>query len=101
MTIDEVRAFALSLANAVEAPHHDRTSFRVRGKIFATAPQNGESLNVFVDDESAYAAVAENPDACELLHWGKKLVGVKITLAHSDSNAVREFLEESWERRNA
>jgi hypothetical protein len=99
MTIEEVRSFALSLADAVEAPHHGRTSFRVRGKIFATAPQNGESLNVFVNDESAYAAVAEFSEWCQLLYWGKRLVGVKITLARSDGDAIRELLEEAWARR--
>ena len=37
MTLDDVRSFALSLPETTEAPHHERTSFRVRGKIFATA----------------------------------------------------------------
>jgi hypothetical protein len=37
-TQDDVRQLALSLREAVEAPHFDRASFRVRGKIFATLP---------------------------------------------------------------
>jgi len=36
VTLDDVRSFALSLPEPIEAPHHERTSFRVRGKIFAT-----------------------------------------------------------------
>jgi hypothetical protein len=39
---DDVRALALSLPEAVEQPHFDRASFRVRGKIFATLPPGGE-----------------------------------------------------------
>ena len=34
----DIRALALSLPEAVEQPHFDRPSFRVRGKIFATLP---------------------------------------------------------------
>ena len=99
MTIDEVRAFALSLADTVESPHHDLTSFRVHGKIFATAPEDGTSVNVFVNQESAYAAVAEFSEWCELLYWGKRLAGVKITLASASHGAVEELVEEAWARR--
>lgn len=38
MTQDHVRAVALTLPEAEELPHFDRSSFRVRGKIFATLP---------------------------------------------------------------
>jgi len=34
----QVRQFALAMPEASEAPHFDMTSFRVRGKIFATMP---------------------------------------------------------------
>jgi hypothetical protein len=34
MTLSQVRRFALSLPETTEEPHFDRTSFRVRGKIF-------------------------------------------------------------------
>jgi hypothetical protein len=33
-----VRQFALALPGAIEEPHFDMASFRVRGKIFVTAP---------------------------------------------------------------
>ncbi|MGC2166057.1 MAG: MmcQ/YjbR family DNA-binding protein [Gallionella sp.] len=36
MTLNEARQLALSLPEATEQPHHEPTSFRVRGKIFAT-----------------------------------------------------------------
>jgi hypothetical protein len=42
MTHDAIRALALSLPEALEHPHFDRPSFRVRGKIFATLPPVGE-----------------------------------------------------------
>ena len=36
---DDIRALALSLPEAIEQPHFERPSFRVRGKIFATLPE--------------------------------------------------------------
>ena len=99
MTLDEARSFALSLPGAVEAPHFDYTSFRVRGKIFATAPPDGGRLHVFVDEHAVGVAVGVVPDALEELHWGKKLAGVVVHLDRADSEIVRDLLEESWRRR--
>jgi hypothetical protein len=99
MNIDEVRTFALSLAGTAEQPHHERTSFRVGGKIFATAPQDGSSVNIFVNEDSAHAAVAEFPLACSLLYWGTKLVGVTVQLSGAEPTFVFELLEEAWESR--
>lgn len=42
MTHDDIRALALSLPEALEHPHFDRPSFRVRGKIFVPLPPVGE-----------------------------------------------------------
>ncbi|MCF8503532.1 MAG: MmcQ/YjbR family DNA-binding protein [Caulobacter sp.] len=42
MTQSTIRTLALSLPEALEHPHFDRASFRVRGKIFATLPPVGE-----------------------------------------------------------
>ena len=36
VTIQEARSWALDLPEAVEAPHFEKTSFRVKKKIFAT-----------------------------------------------------------------
>ena len=48
-SLERARAFALSLPEATEEPHHDMSSFRVRGKIFATVPPDGEHLHVYLD----------------------------------------------------
>ena len=50
MELADVRAIALGLPEATEAPHHDMTSFRVRGKICATAPPDEAHVHVFVDE---------------------------------------------------
>ncbi len=94
-----VRKLALALPEATEQPHHDLTSFRVRGKIFATMPPDGGRLHVFLADDQVASYCAEFPDAVEELWWGKKLRGCRIVLAHADRALVSELLSESWMRR--
>ena len=74
MKLDEAQQLALSLPETSEAPHFDKTSFRVRGKIFATAPPDGEHLHVFVDEHATRAAVAEDPRAVPVVE-GWNLLG--------------------------
>jgi hypothetical protein len=97
--IDSVRAFALSLPGAGEEPHSDMTSFRVRKKIFATAPPDGSYLHVFVGHDEVAASVADDPGAFEPLLWGKQLRGLRIRLTAADQDRVAELLEESWRRK--
>jgi hypothetical protein len=97
--LDAARAFALSLPGASEEPHFEMTSFRVRGKIFATVPPGGEYLHVFVDEGEIRAAVAENPAAFEPLLWGKRVRGVRVRIAAAPDERVAELLEESWRRK--
>jgi len=95
----EARMFALSLPRTTEEPHHEMTSFRVNGKIFATAPPDQEHLHVFVDEAEVQACVAENPAAYEELTWGKRLAGVRVVLAAAQSDRVAELLEDAWRRK--
>ena len=97
MTEDDVRQLALALAGTSEAPHHERTSFRVGGKIFATMPPDGASVNVLLGEEDARAAASD--PGVELLWWGKKLSGVRVDLAAADADTLAELLEEAWRQR--
>jgi hypothetical protein len=94
-----VRKLALALPEATEQPHHELTSFRVRGKIFATMPPEGGRLHVFFDNAAVASYCAEFPAAIEELWWGKKLSGCRVLLAHADRALVRELLAESWRRK--
>jgi len=99
MTRGEVRRLALALPEATEAPHFAAWSFRVRGKIFATVPPDGGTLHIFVDADAVRAAVGADPASFEELRWGKKLAGVKVSLAAVRQAAVRDLLEASWRAR--
>lgn len=97
--LEAARRFALSLPGATEEPHFGMSSFRVRGKIFATVPPDGEYLNVFVDEGEVRAAVAEDPGAFEPLLWGQRLRGLRVRVAAAGRPRTEELLEESWLRK--
>lgn len=99
MRIETARRFALSLPETTEEPHFDMSSFRVRGKIFATVPPQGGLLHVFVDETEARTLAASNPSAYSELWWGKRLSGVRVELSNADRGEVCELLEQAWRRR--
>jgi hypothetical protein len=93
------RRFALSLPGATEEPHFDMTSFRVRGRIFATVPPDEMRLHVFLDETEIDAYVAEDPGAFEPLLWGPKVRGIRVLLAAAPQDRVHELLTEAWRRK--
>jgi len=99
--LSQAREFALSLPGTAEQPHFDMASFRVRGKIFATATADETRLHVFVDESEVAATVAEQragqePLAFEPLLWGERVRGLRIRLAAAADDRVRELLAEAW-----
>jgi hypothetical protein len=94
-----VRRLALSLPETAEAPHHDMTSFRVAGKIFATIPPEGGRVHIFLDDDEVSAYCAEYPGVVEQLWWGAKRRGCRVLFAGATVPLLRELLTESWLRR--
>jgi hypothetical protein len=99
MKLAAVRRFALSLPEATEEPHFDLASFRVKGKIFATVPPKEKHLHVFVDGAVLDVLPVAQPKAYEKLFWGKRLAGLRVTLAAAKSADVEELLRSAWRRR--
>ncbi|MES1203574.1 MAG: MmcQ/YjbR family DNA-binding protein [Pseudomonadota bacterium] len=73
MTPARARELALSLADASEVPHFNRTAFRTPRKIFATLANDGADINLMFDGatqeffcEQAPASFAPVPGG-----WGK------------------------------
>ena len=98
VSVDEARALALSLPEAVEQDHHGRPSFRVGGKIFATL-WSAERMNVMLDEGGIRTAIDAAPQACDEVRWGKRLAAVGVTLARAEPELLRAWLEEAWEQR--
>jgi hypothetical protein len=94
-----VRKFALSLPEVVEAPHHNFNSFRVRGKIFVTAPPDEAHIHVFVSEQQREQALVLYSDFTEKLLWGGKVVGIRIELALANSVAVKRLVYSAWQHK--
>ncbi|MEP7157668.1 MAG: MmcQ/YjbR family DNA-binding protein [Betaproteobacteria bacterium] len=99
MKLQQARKFSLSLPETNEELHFEYTSFRVCGKIFATAPPGGIHLHVFVDEAERAPLIAAHPDIYEPLYWGKKVSGVRVMLVRADSAAVNTLLKQAWLRK--
>ena len=97
VTFAAIRKFALSLPEAVEQPHFEYDSFRVRGKIFVTVPPEQEHIHVFVTEPQRDQALAMYPEFTEKLLWGGKVVGVRVSLASASPAAVKELVRQAWE----
>jgi len=99
MQIEQARRYALSLPETTEEPHHQMSSFRVRGKIFATLPADGIHLHVFVDEEDRAPLIAAVPAAYEPLWWGKQVRGLRVVIANADILTVARMLGIAWRRK--
>lgn len=99
MNIDQVRRYAMALPKVTEAPHHQMSSFRVVGKIFATVPPGGTHVHVFVDEVEREHAIALSPDTCQKLFWGEAVVGLRILLSSSRPASVERLLHCAWSRK--
>lgn len=97
--LNDVRRIAMSLPGVAEEPHFNYTSFRVKGKIFATAPPDGEHLHIFVADEDREMALVMAPGVVEKLWWGGKVRGLRVALPSAKKPLVADLLKKAWIRR--
>jgi hypothetical protein len=95
LTFDDARAIALGLPEVVEQDHHGMPSFRVRGKILATVPDDG-TVRVMLGEEAILAAVAENVGVCSPVLWGRRLSAVAVDLAAAGPELLRELVVDAW-----
>jgi len=101
MRLDTARRFALSLPDTTEEPHFEKSSFRVKGKVFATVPEGGKLLHVAVEPDEGALLVDEQPEVFEAIRWGKqdRTDWIRVHLAKADRAIVQELLEEAWRRK--
>ena len=98
MKLAEARRIALSLPEVTEEPHFDLSSFRVRGKIFATVPGK-EELRVFVAEELRDLWSDADPKTYEKIWWGKKVVGLRVRLTSAKTKDLETLLHAAWAQR--
>lgn len=97
--IDSVRKHAMSLEAVTEEPHHDYSSFRVRGKIFVTVPPDETRIHVFVGQEDRDQASTLYPGFVEPLLWGGKVVGLRVLLKSATASAVKSLISKAYQAR--
>ncbi|TRW76959.1 MmcQ/YjbR family DNA-binding protein [Mycolicibacterium sp. 018/SC-01/001] len=97
-SLDQARDIALGLPEAVEVDHHGIASFRVRGKIFATVPDD-RHIRIMLDENGIRSAVAEFPAVCDEFYWGTKLSCVVVTVTDATTGLLRELLEDAYRRK--
>jgi YjbR len=96
MKLDPIRKFALSLEAVTEEPHHNFSSFRVKGKIFVTIPPGEGFLHVFTDEQARELALAMYSEFVEKLLWGGKVVGIRVDLAQAKPSVVKSLVESAY-----
>jgi hypothetical protein len=99
MQLADVRRMAMALLGTTESPHHRYTSFRVRGRIYATAPLEGGTLHVFVDEEDRDRMVRLQPAGYEKLGWGRKGAGLRVNLESARPGDLAALLRAAWQRK--
>lgn len=93
--IEAFRALALSLPDAVEAPHFDRPSFRVRNRIFATLRPAERRGVLKLPREAQEAVVASAPAVFALTPWARQ-GWTSVDLERVDPDELRELTVEAW-----
>ena len=96
LSTEQARQITLALPGTVEQDHHGRPSFRVAKRIFATL-WDEQHMNVMLDEPGILTAVAEHPDVCSEVWWGKRLAATRVDLQVADVALLQELLEDAWE----
>jgi hypothetical protein len=99
VTQEEVRSLALGLPEAQEAPHFDRASFRVRGKIFATLPPAGDSVVLMLPPEIQSSVIQAHPSNIRPLPaaWQRR-GATELVLEGISSDELGGLLASAWRR---
>ena len=95
-TAKDVRRIALSLAGTTEAPHFDRTAFKV-ARIYATMPADGQTINLKLtpDEQELKCTVAPEAFAAVPNAWGRQ-GWTTATLSALTIPELTDALEMAW-----
>lgn len=97
MTAEDIRAIALSLPEAMELPHFEKTSFRVGGKIFATLTPDGARLMVKLPEEIKDSLKQSDPEAILPLPGAWDRGGsTLIEVARMDARRLADLIRLAW-----
>jgi hypothetical protein len=104
VTIDELRAFCLSLPETHEketwgdAEHPGDVTFRVRDKIYLITGQDGGGATIRTDRAQQADLLAAFPDAVTVAAYVGRFGWVNVRLDGLDPSIVREIIVSAWRR---
>ena len=104
LTIDELRAFCLSLPGTHEqetwgdAEHAGDVTFRVRSKIYLITGQEGGSASIRTDRDQQADLLAAFPDAVSSAPYVGRFGWVSVRLDALDPSIVRDVIVSAWRR---
>jgi hypothetical protein len=104
VTIDELRAFCLSLPETHEqetwgdAEHAGDVTFRVRGKIYLITGQTGGGASIRTDKAQQSDLLAAFPDAVTVAPYVGRFGWVNVRLDALDPAIVRDIIRGAWRR---
>ena len=98
MTPEALRRFALSLPEAHEAPHFERTSFRIGKKIFATLTRDGREAMVKLSSaDDAEDLLSSAPETfLSYGTWTTRNGALGVRLAKVKSAQMQQLVTEAW-----
>lgn len=95
---EAVRRNALAMPEATEQPHFDRTSYRVRGKIFATVLGASSTVNLALPPEVAAAAIETDAESVAPITWGSVRGWVVVDLTKARPGLLEQLIPAAWSR---
>ena len=95
-TAKDFRRIALSLEGTTEAPHFERTAFKVR-RIYATLAPDGRTANLMLTPDEQALKFEVAPEAFSRIPnaWGER-GATTATLAKLTVAELRNALEAAW-----
>ena len=97
VTIKAFRKLANSLSGITEEPHFEKTSFRVKGRIFATFEKKTDTVCVKLspDDQALFSSGNEKSIYPVANSWGKK-GWTLVDLKNTDREMVSDLLAAAY-----
>jgi hypothetical protein len=97
VTIDEVRAFAVTLPRSTEGLVRGRVKFRIGRIVYLSLSRDGSTMGFAFPKEWRDALIEAEPEKFSLpsesdlrYHW------VHVHLAAIDADEMRELVEDAW-----
>jgi hypothetical protein len=95
--IDDLRRIALALPEVYEAPHFDKTSFRVGKKTFAVGDEKRNRATLKLEPDHQRMLFEVQPEAFSPAIWGK-IVWTFVELGEVEPDYLEGLVRRAWEQ---